>query len=319
MSRTLGVDHGTRGIRFCLLDGLDTRFFEVSRNEVEVTSITGLLEKQGFLDVDLIGLTYSMADAINRITNIDRVKNRGQVETVTGEYVGGGTRLFDEISGSKIKAVLIPGLHRGIDCIDSRFKLLYSHMAASEKTALAYHAFNQVNRESDVESMIIADISSNTVTIGIKDGKFFGAVDACLGASGLLHGPLDLSAIRRVDSGGVSANKAFYSAGVSQKAGLESEDILNGRSGEERLARDTLIMAAEMEISGLAAIVEPQAIAIAGSAGIHKNIYPKLEKKLGKIAPVTRLDANSAAMGAAEIARDIQLGKKDFLGIGVDL
>ena len=315
MSRTLGVDHGTRGIRFCLLDGLDTCFFEVSRNEVEVTSITGLLEKQGFLDVDLIGLTYSMADAITGITDVRRVKNRGQVETVTGEFIGVGTRLFDEIAGSKIKAVLIPGLHRGIDCIDSRFKLLYSHMAASEKTALAYHAFNEIGRDS----MIIADISSNTVTIGIRNGRFFGAVDACLGASGLLHGPLDLSAIRRVDSGGVSANKAFYSSGVSQKAGLESEDILNGRSGEERLARDTLIMAAEMEISGLAAIVEPQAIAIAGSAGLHKNIFSQLKKDLEHIAPVHRLHPYSAAIGAAEIARDIQLGKKDFLGIGVDL
>ncbi len=315
MVRTLGVDHGTRGIRFCLLDGVDTGFFEIERETTAVDSVLDVLGQEGLLDVELIGLTYSMADAITKITNLKHVKNRGQLEAVTGEHVGAGTRLFDEIAGSKIKAVLIPGLHRGIECIDSRFKMLYSHMAASEKTALAYHAFNRVNEES----MIVADISSNTVSIGIRDGKFFGAVDACLGAAGVLHGPLDLSAIRRVDSGKVSANKAFYSAGVSQKSGLNSTDILNGKSSEQRLARDALLMAAVMEITGLTALVEAQTICIAGSTGLHKNIYPKLEKKLNHIAPVNRLDPYSAAMGAAEIARDIKAGKKDFLGIGVDL
>ena len=315
MTRTLGVDHGTRGIRFCLLDGQDKKYFEIERGKIGTDSILTALEKMGFLDVEVIGLTYSMADAINRITNVGRAKNRGQTEAVTGQFIGAGTKMFDEISSSGKNAVLIPGVHRNIGCLDERFKLMYSHMAASEKTALAYHAFNEIGRDS----MIIADISSNTVSIGIKDGRFYGAVDACLGAAGMLHGPLDLEAIRTVDSGGVSANKAFYNAGVSHKAGLDSESILNGKSSEHQLARDTLVMAAVMEITGLSKLVEPQAICIAGSAGLHKNVYPLLEKELATIAQVHRLDLNSAAIGAAEIARDIILGKKDFLGIGVDI
>lgn len=319
MARTLGVDHGTRGIRFCLLEEQDKRFLEIARERPEKDSILGTLEEAGFLDVDLIGLTYSMADAISRITDMSKVKNRGQTESVTGEFVGVGTALFDEIADSGRRAVLIPGLHRGIACLDERFKLLYSHMAASEKVALSYHAFNLAFEEYNFDSMIISDISSNTVSIGIKDGKFFGAIDACLGASGLLHGPLDLADIRRVDANKVTANTAFYSAGVSQKAGMDSEDILSGKSSENRLTRGALVMAAEMEIAGLATLVQPQVVAIAGSAGLHKNIFATLKKDLEHIAPISKLDLNAAAIGAAEIARDVISDKKDFLGIEIDL
>jgi putative methanogenesis marker protein 12 len=319
MARTLGVDHGTRGIRFCLLDGQDKRFFEIDRWREGRATISDLLEKDGFFDADLIGLTYSMADSISRITDIKKVKNRGQTEPVTGEFIGVGTKLYDEIADSQKRAVLIPGLHRGIACLDERFKLLYSHMAASEKVALAYHAFNRVNEESDVKSIIVSDISSNTVTIAIKSGRFFAAIDACLGASGLLHGPLDLGDIRRVDSGGITANKAFYSAGVSQKVGIDSDDVLNGNSIGRQVARNALVMASVIEVCGLAGIIKPQAVAIAGSAGVHENVFGKLKSELEVIAPVFKLHPYAAAIGAAEIARDILLGQKDFLGIGVDI
>jgi hypothetical protein len=53
MTRTLGVDHGTRGIRFCLLDEQDKLFFEIDREGAGVASILDLLEKEGFFDVDL--------------------------------------------------------------------------------------------------------------------------------------------------------------------------------------------------------------------------------------------------------------------------
>src|SRR3972149_6683174 len=122
MERTLGVDHGTQGLRFCLLDGHSQRFFEIKREQGAKASILKGLGEKGFLDVDLVGLTYSMADAITAITDVKKLRNRGQVTRVTGEFLGGGTRLFDEIQGCGIRAVLIPGLHRGISCLDERFK-----------------------------------------------------------------------------------------------------------------------------------------------------------------------------------------------------
>jgi putative methanogenesis marker protein 12 len=318
MVNTLGVDHGTETLRFCLLEGQHKRFFEIKREKASQAPVLPLLEKEGFLDVDLIGLTYSMADGIDVISDLKNVKNRGQLEDITGEFVGSGTRLFDEIALSNKRAVLIPGLHRGTKCLDERFRFLYSHIAASEKVALGYHAFSEVNKKMEAQNIIISDISSNTVTIGIKGARFFGAIDACLGAPGLLHGPLDLGRIRGVDSSQVTANQAFYSSGVSHLSGVDSKKILDGQSKEANLTLHSLIMAVEMEVMGIASIIQPDAVAIAGSAGVHENIFPTIKENVEKVAPVFKLDGFAAAIGAAEIARDILGGKKNFLGIGVE-
>jgi putative methanogenesis marker protein 12 len=317
MGRALGVDHGTQKIRFCLLEDKNRRFFELDRESGSKGSILKILKRKDLLDVDLIGLTYSMADGINRITNIKKVEERGQIERVTGKLVGTGSQFFDEIYESNMKAVLIPGLHREIDCLDARFRLLYSHMAASEKVALSLHAYNEVNRVMEAKDIVVSDVSSNTVSIGIKDGMFYGAIDACLGALGLVHGPLDLSDIRRVDQKKITANMAFYSAGISLKSALKADNIMKGKTNEEKLALNSLILAVKMEVAGLASVINPEAIAIAGSAGLNKNVFEKLKTELKNFGPVFKLDNFSAAIGAAEIARDIELGRKDFLGIGV--
>lgn len=319
MAKTLGVDHGTQALRFCLLEDRGQRFYEIERERASKVSVLDHLEKEGLADVDLIGLSYSMADAIDAISDVKKIENRGQAEGITGEFVGAGTRLFDEIASSGKRAVLIPGLHRGIGCLDERFRFLYSHMAASEKVALAYHAYLEVNEEMDAGDLIISDISSNTATIGIKDRRFFGAIDACLGAPGVLHGPLDLAHIRGIDSGKTTANKAFYSAGVSHLSRLSSKEILGGKTDEARLALDSLIAAAKMEVFGFASIIRPKAIAVAGSAGTHDNVFGRLNDAFEEIAPVFKLDRFAAAVGAAEIARDVVKGQKDFLGIGVRL
>jgi putative methanogenesis marker protein 12 len=287
--------------------------FQIERERLGHVSVLEEIEKRVPLHhIELVALAYSMGDGIDAITPIHKVENRGQLEKTTGEFVGGGTRVFDGIASSDLPAVLIPGLHRGTPCLDPRFRALYSHMASSEKVGLGYHAC----LETGAENIIVADISSNTVTIGIKEGRFFGAVDACLGAPGILHGPLDLEAIRRIDSGKISANRAFYSMGVKRIGDSdEADDILEGRTEGDHLARDALTMAAEMEIRGFLPLIEPDAIAIAGSAGIHEEVFSRLMASLEETAPLHRLDLYAAATGAAEIARDILKGKKGFLGI----
>jgi putative methanogenesis marker protein 12 len=315
MARTLGIDHGTQAIRFCLLEDGEKKYLEIQRKPGLEESFINVLDKKGFLEVDLIGLTYSMGDGINKITDVKKVRNRGQLEPITGELSGLGTQLFDEILESKYNAVLIPGLHRKIGCLDERFKQLYSHMAASEKVALSYHAYNRINRDIQAKNILISDISSNTVTIGIKGGRFFGAIDACIGAPGLLHGPLDLGDIRRIDKGLTNANKAFYHSGISHKMGLSSSKIMEGGGEKEKLALEALIMAAKIEISGFSAILKPHAIAISGAAGISEKVFEHLKSDLEVLAPTVRLNKNAPSLGAAEIARDILDGKRDFLGI----
>jgi len=259
-----------------------------------------------------------MGDGIDRIMDIEKVTGRGVKRATTGEFVGGGTKVYDEIKKSRLRAVLIPGLHRGIEVLDERFRALYSHCAAAEKVSLAYHAFLEVNKGTETWDMLVSDISSNTVTIAIKGSRFFGAIDACLGAPGILQGPLDLEAIREIDEG-KSANETFYTAGVRKICGArEAEEILEPKSRQAKLALESLILAAEMEISSFLPIVGPQAIVVTGAAGVHESVFRHLEEAFSSTAKIYKMNAYSAARGSAEIARDILAGRQDFLGIGLD-
>ncbi len=311
---TLGIDHGTRAVRFYVEpEGLR---FEIGREEVLETSVLELIEERFSLEeIDLVGLTYSMGDGLDKITDINKVEDRGVLRKTTGAFVGGGTKVYDEINNSKLKAVVIPGLHREISALDPRFRALYSHCASSEKVSLSYHA----HLETGARNLIVSDVGSNTVTIGIKDSRFFGAVDACLGATGMYHGPLDLQAIRDVDDGKTTANNAFYSAGATKMYQASSPlDILEPKGGEAELALKSLILAAEMEIASFFTEISPEAIVITGEFGVHDNIYTALEKSLGGKAKMYKINGYSAAEGSAKIASDVLEGKKDFLGIGVD-
>jgi putative methanogenesis marker protein 12 len=266
-------------------------------------------------EIELIGLTYSMGDGIDRITDISKVKNRGVRVKSIGKFIGGGTKVYDEIENSNLDAVVIPGLHRGITALDPRFRALYSHCASADKVSLSYHAY----LATGAKDLIISDVGSNTVTIGIRDSRFFGAVDACLGAVGIYHGPLDLQAIRDVDNGRTTANEAFYSSGATKIYPASSpRAILEPKNEKAKLALQSLVLSVEMEILGFFTEISPEAIVITGEFGVHDNIYNAIESSLGEKAALYRINGYSAAIGSAEIARDLLRGKMDFLGIGVD-
>ncbi len=316
---TLGIDHGTRGIRFCALSsGGQEIVFEIGREDAAGVSIIEEINRRVPFSIDLVGMSYSMGDAIDAVVDLHSVVGRGVLKGSTGSYVGGGTKVFDEIYNSDLKAVLIPGLHRGIGCLDQRFKALFSHFAAAEKVGLSYHIFREANKSGKVDNLVISDISSNTVTIGIKDGCFFGAVDACLGAAGVLHGPLDLDAIRSVDDGEVSANEAFYSAGVMKILEGGSGDIFDSENDSAQLALDSLILGVSMEIFGFLGVLDSEVVAITGSAGFDDRVFNPLKDVLEKFVTVKRFNGFSAARGCAEIACAVLDGEKEILGIPVD-
>ena len=166
--------------------------------------------------------------------------------------------------------------------------------------------------------MIISDISSNTVTIGIKDGVFFGAIDACLGAIGLLHGPLDLETIRRIDSGEVSANKAFYTSGAIKILEGDKNLIFDLEDENSKIAMDSLILSVSMEIIGFLSVIDPDMVYITGSLGINEKIYYPLKDVLERFCKVKKINGFSAARGNAEIAMSILNGEKDILGIPIE-
>jgi putative methanogenesis marker protein 12 len=308
----LGIDHGTTAIRFATADG---RCWELSRYEASMLSREEILSKvsQNLVlgDVDLVALTYSMGDGLTRIMRLEDAPNRGLLQQDgAGLHVGGGTMVYEAIRRSGWPAILLPGIHRASD-IDSRLKV-FSHGMSPEKVGLAYRVLC-----SGVDSFIISDASSNTVTFAVLNGKIVAALDAPIFAPGLMQGPLDVEAIRNIDAGRMTANEAFTRGGILSKLGRSSLEECS--SSENTCALETLALFAAMEISALILLLcdlgesKPE-LFLAGSPALL------IEKRVAKLLSrdVVSLGRCSAAKGCACIAQDIFSGARTILGLKVD-
>lgn len=320
----VGIDHGTTAMRFVGIADDGIKKFELLRSDAAVMSESEIIDSiLHHFDVDkseieLIAVTYSMGDGITAIENINSVVARGvkSIEGV-GEKTGAGARVFDAIKNSGLPAVLIPGIHAGSNT-DPRMNV-FSHSTSPEKIGIAYHA-----RCHGHNDFVVSDISSNTVTVGVANGKLVGAIDACIFAPGVHHGPLDLQAIRDVDAGTYTANEAFIHAGVLKNTTYAGrEELLEGAArGEESalLALDTIALFAAMEIASIEILLKDYGcdgdIFLAGSVGEVDYVVDKVNAHLGVNCHV--LGKWSAAIGCAEIARDIFGGAEDILGIDVN-
>jgi putative methanogenesis marker protein 12 len=287
----IGIDHGTTAIRF----SNGEKEFKLSRERARTFTYADLTHLGPLSSIRGIAVSYSMGDAISRITPIEKVQNRGVVsQEGAGKHIGGGTRVFDEIAQSGLLAVVIPGLHRNSPT-DPRFNV-YSHQASPEKVGIAYEVAH--GQGGDV---IISDISSNTVTILVRNGRLVGALDACIFAPGTLHGAIDVDAIRRIDRGELSANEAFQHAGVRYTLPAAARN-------------SALALFAAMECAALR-ILNPQAkMALSGS--VARTVAPEIERLLGQ--PVAIYDEWCAARGLARIAADVFQGKREILGLKVE-
>lgn len=330
----IGMDHGTTGISFCIMSDEEEIIdvFKIGREESKkgtVSAIEELSKRTDLEDVRLMAVTYAMGDGFNRIVGIDKVKDRGILSIDgAGKVTGGGTSVFSELEKSGIPAVMIPGLHKDSDSLDELFRVAYSHQASPEKISICYNAL----LETGWQNMIVADISSNSVDILIEDGKIRGAMDACLGAMGVVHGPLDLEMIRDIDEGRITANEAFSNAGAIKIAGIRDkvanvknilfENYSNG-DANAKLAVDTLIMTVAMEIGGLIQVSSNNidGIVLTGSVGSCKNPFD-FEKEVNRYFnneySIKVISKESGAIGACQIAVDVFNGKKEILGIPVE-
>jgi putative methanogenesis marker protein 12 len=327
----VGMDHGTTGVSFAVLAD-DPIHFKIGRDELSKGSVSALeqLNKRVNLkNIDLMAITYAMGDGLNSITPINAVKDRGILSMDgAGKVTGGGTAVYDEIAMSEIPTIVIPGIHRNTECLDPRFKAAFSHHASSEKISICYNAY----LETGFDNMIVSDISSNTVSILIENGIISGAMDACLGAMGVVHGPLDLEMIREIDDGIKTANECFSRAGavkiadIDTKVSMAKEELLNAYiSGDKNaeLAFQTMIMTILMEIYGLAGISSHnlEGIVLTGSIGSMEqpyNFFNIIKNDIKNLAPVINLPSTSGSVGSAQIAKAVFEGKKDILGVKVD-
>ena len=329
------MDHGTTGISFCIMsdEGDVIEVFKIGREESKkgLVSVTDELNKRVDLrHVKLMAITYAMGDGINQILPASQVKDRGILSmSGAGKVTGGGTTVFDELEQLNLPMVMIPGLHKDSTSLDELFRAAYSHQASPEKVSISYNAV----KETGWSNFIVADISSNSVDILIEDGRIKGAMDACLGAMGVVHGPLDLEMLRDIDENNASANGCFSHAGAIKIAGIDGkvanmkDQLLdNYKKGDEKaiLAIDTLIMTVAMEIAGLDVVCENEieGIVLTGSIGSATEPFDfkdKINKYFKGKYPLKVISKESGAIGAAQIAMDVYGGRKEILGIEVNI
>jgi putative methanogenesis marker protein 12 len=326
----VGMDHGTTGVSFTAL-GEKPEHLKIGRDELSSGEVFAMEELSGMVDLDsiqLMAITYAMGDGISKITPLRMVKNRGILSIEgAGKVTGGGTAVYEEIEKSGIPTVLIPGLHQETPCMDPRFKAAYSHHASAEKVSICYNA----HLETGYENFIVSDISSNTVSLLLENGQIRGAVDACLGSMGIVHGPLDLKMIRDVDEGLRTANQCFSRAGAVKVAGIDekvvhAKDVLMERYQEgdpqAELALETMLMTIVMEIWGLVGIArnEMEGVVLTGSVGSMQDpfdFFGALKDEVGDIGEVVMLPSTSGSVGSAQIAKAVFEGANDILGIEV--
>ena len=308
----IGVDHGTTAIRFATPEG---RCWSLPRDEASLCSADCIVElihrNFGCEDIDLVALSYSMGDGISQIMRLCDAPNRGLIcREGAGIHVGGGTRVFEAIA-----AVGVAGHTSARHSPRQRYRSpakVFSHGMSPEKVGLAYGIFRNKS-----PSFIVCDASSNTVTFAVLQGKIAGAIDAPIFAPGLMQGPLDVQAIRDVDSGKMTANQAFNCGGILSKmgkTGLEQCSAL-----ERTLALESLSLFAAMEINALLVLCrdlgeESPDLFMAGSPAA--KLCGRVSELLGrKVEPLGRC---AAAEGCAWIAKDVFAGNKSILGIAVD-
>jgi putative methanogenesis marker protein 12 len=328
------MDHGTTGISFGLISDKEEviDIFKIDREDSKsgkVSAIEEITKRIDLNSIKLLAMTYAMGDGINSIQPIVKVKNRGILSIKgAGKVTGGGSSVYTEIENSNIPTVLIPGLHKNSPSLDKLFNAAYSHQASAEKVSISYNAYLTTNWEN----MIVADISSNSVNILIEEGKIRGAIDACLGAMGVIHGPIDLEMIRNIDEGKSTANKSFSNAGAIKIAKIEGKipsiknqllENYKNKDPSAKLAIETMTMTIAMELFSLIGIAnhEIDGIVLTGSIGTMKNIF-NFEKELNKYLKnkykIKVLPSFSGAIGSAQIAKAVYNKKKSILGINVE-
>jgi len=320
----VGIDHSTTAIRVAIMGkGKGAQTLEFPKTDAPTSFMTFLGQKIAPMNIEMIAIAYSMGDSISAITPILKLRDRGvrSLEGI-GHHTGVGTRIFDEIRASGLPAVAIPGLHRGCKWLDPRFTVLQSHLAAPKKVAASFHCFSKLSEKRKVRNIVVANVSSNTVTVLIRDGRIVGAVDAALGAPGLRHGPLDVEAIRRIDRKELTANEAFSTAGILKSPYDTVEKLFNAIRAKDKKAAlllESLIMAVAMEVGSLITVSGGvDAVALTGGLGEVRtpvNIGARLASYLGR--KVEMFSRFSAAMGAAEMARLVKQGAKEIVGVPV--
>ncbi len=300
----LGVEHGTRAVRFSTLE--PARSWEIPRERAARLSSGGLLEslENGLglpLDsVRLAAVAYGMGDGFSEVRPLGSLRNRG-VLGPAGPRTGGGARVFDALRASPIPAVAVPGLHRGTLPRGFRF---FSHGAAADKVGTARAVAETAGRE-----FVVADVGGAAAFVAVSRGRMAGALDSPLLAPGMLLGPLDLEALRS----GRDPMELFSRGGAVPRLGLRGpREFLEGRTPRSREARRAVALSVALGLGALGSLFQGPWY-VAGEAG--EALRPRIQRWLGR--EVRSAGPHASARGLALLARDVARGRRGVLGIPV--
>ncbi|WP_457615163.1 methanogenesis marker 12 protein [Methanopyrus sp.] len=324
----VGIDHGTSGIKVAVYDGGEGNPEFLGKAPRHKVAKHGLLRslpdeaRRAVEEAECICLNYGMGDALVELTPLEEAEDLGVGYGLrgtggAGPEFGAGRRMIEELSELDVKAYLVPGIHRDLPRLDEAFRV-FSHVASGEKLGTARLALEL----SSSNDLVVCDTSSNTVSVVLKDGEVIGGIDACLGAPGVLQGPLDLEAIRKVDTGELSANEAFSTGGIVKIidcAGKDPDSAVDefirrcGVGEKELLAR-----LVAWEVAGLGVVYDCDEVWIGGALSGDGEFIGALEGILSKaFNRVAELPPESASMGLALIAADIASGARSVLGVRI--
>lgn len=317
----VGIDHSTTGIKVaCMNPERTVTAFRIDRREIEEcrTILEILDDRIGLSNVSLATVTYSYGNGVSDISDIETVSNRGIKDNLgVGYETGAGTLVFDQIQESSIPAVVLPGVHDGLETLHPYFKH-YSTLGGADKVAAMRYALERFETAHDSSGTFIWACASSSCMAGLVSG---GRLKGFFHWLGLMHGWPDPATIREgIDS---DFEKVFMESGILGKNGRDLTDV-HTISDEQLLEYvywatvqniySLYPFASELGADGLDAIVlSGRLMRREQPVDIARRVY----EQCLDTAPVQFMEPYTAAKGAAYVARDVDNGADHVLGIPV--
>ncbi|MFB6178195.1 MAG: hypothetical protein ABEI77_00545 [Halorientalis sp.] len=316
----VGIDHSTTGIKVaCRDDHQVRRVFQIDRRELDACAgiLAVLDDRIGLGNIDLAAITYAFGNGISAITDIEAVSTRGVKDLLgLGYETGAGAAVFDQIQESSVPAVVIPGVHDGLETLHPLFQF-HSTWAGGDKVAAIRSALERFEARDDGETFIWACASSSCMAGLVSDGR----LRAFFHWLGLVHGWPDLEAIRQGTEDGF--DEILMQCGILPRLGRELSDA---HEVTDPALLEYVYWSTLFNVNALV----PFAREVCGesldgiflSGRLARREHPvdvgrRLYETCLDTAPVTILDPYASARGGSLIARDVHCGVEHVLGIPV--
>jgi hypothetical protein len=317
----VGIDHSTTGIKVACTgeDGELRTAFLIDRRDLETVEETLAIldDRVGLSRITLATITYAFGNAIDEIEAIERVPNRGVTDLVGLDYgTGAGAAVFDRLREADVPAVVLPGVHRGLDTLHDYFRH-YSVLAGADKVASMRYALERVRADfGPMGTFIWACASSSCMAGLVCNGRLAGFFHWV----GPVHGWPDPQAVRRAAESGF--DDVFMQCGLVAR---REDDLTEVHDITDPELLELVSLAAIQNVYALypfALTLDEglDAVALSGRLMRREQPFPvgrRVYERCVDLAPVRFVEPYASAHGAALVAKDVADGADHVLGIPV--